>query len=254
MIEVKECPYCGEEILSVAKKCKHCGEWLNDTVSGSMKSKNSLNKIEKYFRELSIVVTGIAITVGIGFWVNNINSRKDQKQYLEAIVLELKENVRAFDWSAKWLQKPLKYAEYIKSNDKNSLNKDTLSYYSKTDNDGCGYAFTELLSGNFSTNAFEMFKSSGVMRQIKNKELLQDIWRIYAIIETSKSNIDRLFQIKGEEAMKCFQLYHEGKTIDVPMVVFHSCGYAYEMVRFSELTSEAIKKTLLKMEEAGIGK
>ena len=26
----KRCPYCGEEILSVAKKCKHCGEWLTD--------------------------------------------------------------------------------------------------------------------------------------------------------------------------------------------------------------------------------
>lgn len=27
-METKNCPYCGEEILAAAKKCKHCGEWL----------------------------------------------------------------------------------------------------------------------------------------------------------------------------------------------------------------------------------
>ena len=31
MEEVKRCPYCDEEILAVAKKCKHCGEWLTET-------------------------------------------------------------------------------------------------------------------------------------------------------------------------------------------------------------------------------
>lgn len=28
--ETKTCPYCGEEIMAIAKKCKHCGEWLDE--------------------------------------------------------------------------------------------------------------------------------------------------------------------------------------------------------------------------------
>ena len=34
-METKICPYCGEEILATAKKCKHCGEWLDKSAMPS---------------------------------------------------------------------------------------------------------------------------------------------------------------------------------------------------------------------------
>jgi len=38
MSEMKNCPFCGVEILSDAKKCIHCGEWL-DGFSNDTKAK-----------------------------------------------------------------------------------------------------------------------------------------------------------------------------------------------------------------------
>lgn len=35
--KTKRCPYCGEEILAIAKKCKHCGEWLDKQVVNKQK-------------------------------------------------------------------------------------------------------------------------------------------------------------------------------------------------------------------------
>lgn len=43
MEETKRCPYCGEEILAVAKKCKHCGEWLNSGPTKNEKTNSEVN-------------------------------------------------------------------------------------------------------------------------------------------------------------------------------------------------------------------
>ena len=40
MNETKNCPFCGEEILAVAKKCKHCQEFLTDESDDGSKSQS----------------------------------------------------------------------------------------------------------------------------------------------------------------------------------------------------------------------
>ena len=41
---IRSCPYCGEEILTVAKKCKHCGEWLNNNENSKNEEMNITTK------------------------------------------------------------------------------------------------------------------------------------------------------------------------------------------------------------------
>ena len=217
---------------------------VNDTVFSLMKKKKPIQSLVNYFRELSIVVIGVAITAGLGFWINNNNLKKDQNQYLGAIQLELEENARQFDYIAQWLQKSLRYTQYINSAGNNSLNKDTLQYYGRTDNDGCGFMYTGSMSAMITTNAFEMFKSSGTMRQVKNKQQLQSIWKVYAQIEMAQLNIDKYFQIKEEEVMRFLRSNEEGKEIEVPMKVFYTSGMPHEMVRWSTQTSQVIKEAL----------
>lgn len=55
--EMKVCPYCGEEILAVAKKCKHCGEWLEEkaTVISSKQQFHDLNIDETWKQRFDLI-------------------------------------------------------------------------------------------------------------------------------------------------------------------------------------------------------
>lgn len=37
--ETKTCPYCGETILAIAKKCRYCGEWFDAPLPEPQKTK-----------------------------------------------------------------------------------------------------------------------------------------------------------------------------------------------------------------------
>jgi hypothetical protein len=66
MEEVIECPYCGEEILAAAKKCKHCGKWLEENADTPVKNKSGMSIIVGAIIVAAAVILGSVISGNSG--------------------------------------------------------------------------------------------------------------------------------------------------------------------------------------------
>jgi membrane protein YdbS with pleckstrin-like domain len=74
--ETRKCPYCGEEILSVAVKCKHCGEFLDKSAVPCQTADTKEKEPEKtiwegnpshYYYLVAYIIGGILILAyGLG--------------------------------------------------------------------------------------------------------------------------------------------------------------------------------------------
>lgn len=85
-LNLKVCPHCGGTIQSIAKKCIHCGQWLDDSIDNNVtesqtKHDDSINhnsvSSKKSIKYLLISIVTV-ILVGIGIYVYNM-----EDEYIE---------------------------------------------------------------------------------------------------------------------------------------------------------------------------
>ena len=80
--EMKRCQFCGEEILAIAKKCKHCGSNLEEVVP----SEATVSKPAADYGMFLLAIPVIA-TMLIWFWVSGMNLLQSPGDTMALIML-----------------------------------------------------------------------------------------------------------------------------------------------------------------------
>ena len=206
------------------------------------KVKSSMGKIGKYLREISVVVIGVAITLSASYWITSRSEKKDLALYLEAIKMELEENIRALNVINQHVIQPaVKYSVYLSSQDKKALNADSLRYYMYE-------TVNKATSITIKTNAFEMFKSSGKMRLVDQKELLLSIWDTYTILGREKQIFDQMAEMKTEEVKK-YLFQYSNRPSDADLLNNPPLWEIYVNMPLSYVQEESYKRAIASLTE-----
>ena len=206
-----------------------------------LKQDYSIKQIVKYFREVSVVVIGVAVTLSLSYWIGINNEKRDMRLYLNAIKLELEDNYQVLEDATENYRATHAYSNYLRAHRKSELEKDSILAYSTV--------WYSAVSIDFKKNAFEMFKSSGTMRLVDDKELLLSLWDVYDELRSVKDTFEWFVPIKWEDMKKEISLLLDDKEVKVPMYNFHVTGMPYQILQPCERALEKAKEMILTLEK-----
>ena len=199
-----------------------------------------MKHIGKYLRELSVIVVGIAITVTSGIWINNRNNQKDINLYLENIKMELQKNLEDVYLVKEYYDFAARYSEYLLTNKIKNINPDTLNQYA---------VLTKALPFfTYRSSAFDMFKASGMMRLIKDKNKVMSIWNSYDALEYLKITNDFYIQRKVA-VIENLNGFVEGDVKQELLFGFYTNGMTENWAKAFATHSDYIEKTIVLLDK-----
>lgn len=96
MEETKICPHCGQQIKSVAKKCRYCQTWLDEPVRPQATRTQPSSQEPSKGNSSKYIIIGVVAVIVIAlawyaYWVNNSGSDSDysyQEERVDTVLIE----------------------------------------------------------------------------------------------------------------------------------------------------------------------
>ena len=150
----------------------------------------------KYLREVSVVIIGVAVTFIGSDWISTRKAKNDLDRYLNAVKIELEDNLEIFREKADYYERLGEFAHYLASDLPQNLSRDTIALLH--DATGNFPLMTHIFTLNYKSSAFEMLKTSGTMHLISDNYLFQSIMDAYAELQQVKNESDSYMSRKTD--------------------------------------------------------
>jgi len=206
----------------------------------------------RYFRELSIVILGVAVTFAGSAWFTSRNTDKQLKYYFNAIKMEMEANLQQVETLSLFLEYSTDFADYLNRTPVNQLNPDSISKWDWDDVHKWTVTGTTWNTPLLMNDAFETFKSSGMMSYSKTPELLLQIQVCYTNQHLFENSIGSYMQ---EKYNKGFIGKFSIKALSNPdnkpyLLLMSNKGLIESKWSTSKHTAESIKACIASIEKS----
>lgn len=146
----------------------------------SLKKRFKSWKIGDYVRQFSIVTGGVLLTLWLTTRIADSSKQKEVRQAAQLVTHELEDNLRIIRQYEERYNEERRVSLRLQEErfSTAALPADTILYYSLT------VASEVMKPFEFSTDALEMFKTSGILPHVANKELVTELLRCYKSLES----------------------------------------------------------------------
>ncbi len=162
-------------------------------------------RLGNYFRELSIVIIGVAVTLYAGNAITGIKEKKDLERQLEAVYIELEENSKRLDPVIEFykVHEELRHYLYQVMEHPESYSNDSIQKYRRVMSFNANFSYKHA--------AYDMFINSGAMKLMTDRKQLLEITESYIMLEEFKDSNDGHIQLKEQKFTEVYKM--DRKTV-----------------------------------------